>query len=207
MVVPNTQPARDQAAAVIRRGGILAFRTDTFYGLGVDPFNQTALQRLREVKGRNEANPILVLIADIHEIGRFISQRSDLFDRICETYWPGPLTLVSNARSELPDELTAGTRTIGIRLPDDAEVRNLVRACGGALTGTSANISRQPPARTAKEVATYFTDGIDLIIDGGAVSVTNPSTVLDVTGAKPRLIREGAVTKNELEAKMHLGIL
>jgi L-threonylcarbamoyladenylate synthase len=205
MISPDTQPARDQAAEMIRGGGLVAFRTDTFYGLGVDPFNQAALQKLRELKGREETKPILVLIADANEVGRFISQRSEIFDRLCESFWPGPLTLIGEARNELPQELTAGTGTIGVRLPDDANVRELVRVCGGGLTATSANAAGQPPARTAQEVATYFTNGIDLIIDGGAVSVTKPSTVLDVTGKRPRLIREGAVTRSELELTLNIG--
>ena len=204
MILPDNQRARDQAAAVIKRGGIVAFRTDTFYGLGVDPFNHAALHRLKELKGREDAKPILVLIADAQEVDRFISPRSELFDRVCEEFWPGPLTLVGQARQELAEELTARSGTIGIRLPDHADVRELVRACGGALTATSANVAGQPPARTAPEVETYFADRVDLIIDGGAVSITEPSTVLYVTGAEPRLIREGAVTIKELEETLNL---
>jgi L-threonylcarbamoyladenylate synthase len=194
----NSQQLNTQAAAIITRGGIIAFRTDTFYGLGVDPFNQAALQALRELKGREEAKPILVLIADPDDVDRFISQRSALFDRVSKSHWPGPLTLVSQARKELPDQLTAGTGTIGIRLPDDKTVRELIRACGGALTATSANPAGQPPSRTAAGVATYFPDGIDLIINGGEVGDVQPSTLLDVCGLEPRLIREGAITKTEL---------
>jgi L-threonylcarbamoyladenylate synthase len=89
--------------------------------------------------------------------------------------------------------LTAGTKSLGVRLPDDDDVRSLVRACGGALTATSANVSGQPPARTAKEVENYFPTGIDLIIDGGEATAIEPSTVLDLIGPEPRLIREGAV--------------
>ena len=113
-------------------------------------------------------------------------------------HWPGPLTLIGGARPEVPVELTAGTRTIGVRLPDDENVRSLVRACGGALTATSANVSGQPPARTAKEVENYFPEGIDLIIDGGEVTATEPSTVLDLSGPKARLIREGAISARSL---------
>lgn len=103
------------------------------------------------------------------------------------------------ARVEVPDELTAGTRTIGIRLPDDAEVRALVGACGGALTATSANPAGQPPARTAAEVARYFPHGIELILDGGEARTDSPSTVLDITGDAARLIREGVITRQELQ--------
>jgi len=198
MILTENEETRATAAEVIRRGGIVAFRTDTFYGLGVDPFNRAALQALRQLKGREEAKPILVLIADIGELDRLISQRTPLFDLVSQRYWPGPLTLVGPARKELPDELTAATGTIGVRLPNNTRVRDLVRACGGALTATSANPSGQPSARNAQEVATYFPTGIDLIMDGGQVIVSEPSTVLDLTGEEPRLIREGAISKLEL---------
>ena len=202
MILKDTQQARDQAAAIIQRGGVIAFRTDTFYGFGVDPFSETALLALKELKGREEAKPILVLIADVRDVDRFISQRSALFDRACERYWPGPLTLVGQARKELRDELTAATGTIGIRLPGGTAVRDLIRACGGALTGTSANPSGQSAARSAQEVKTYFPYGVDLIIDGGDVVVSKPSSVLDLSGDQPRLIREGAISLKALQATL-----
>jgi L-threonylcarbamoyladenylate synthase len=198
MLLPDNEQTQTQAAEIISRGGIIAFRTDTFYGLGVDPYNETAVRALRELKGREEAKPILVLIADTSDVQRFVWQRSDLFNLVCERHWPGPLTVIGTAREELPVELTAGSGTIGVRLPGDANVRALLRACGGALTGTSANLSGQPAARTAQSVQNYFAVGIDLIIDGGDVSVTEASTVLDLSGPEPAMIREGAVTKEEL---------
>lgn len=198
MIRKDDEQSRAQAAAIVARGGVIAFRTDTFYGLGADPFNQAAVRAIREFKGREDDKPILVLIADVRDVDRFIAERSALFDRIGERHWPGPLTLVGNARPELPEELTAGSGTIGIRLPDDREVRDLVRVCGGALTATSANVSGQPPARTAKEVESYFPE-IDLIIDGGEVTATEPSTVLDLSGSQPVLIREGVVKRSQLE--------
>ena len=205
MILTENEQTQVTAAEITRRGGIVAFRTDTFYGLGVDPFNRAALQALRELKGREDGKPILVLIADIDEIDRFIMHRSDLFNRVSARFWPGPLTLVGKARKELPDELTAATGTIGVRLPNDTSVRDLVRACGGALTATSANPSGQPAARSAQDVATYFPAGVDLVIKGGEVIVTEPSTVLDLSGEEPRLIREGAVTREALLAILSIG--
>jgi len=192
MILPDGPEAHLKAAAMIRAGEVIAFRTDTFYGLGVDPQNPTAVNRLNELKGR-EGKPILLLVAATADVDRFVAYRSALFDRVAAEFWPGPLTLVAKARAELPELLTAGTGTIGVRLPVDATVRELVRLCGGALTATSANLSGFPPARTATEVATQFPTGIDLIIDSGEVDATEPSTVLDVTGDEPRLIREGAI--------------
>jgi L-threonylcarbamoyladenylate synthase len=202
VIVEDNPVACAQAAAIIARGGVVAFRTDTLYGLGADPFNQQAVLAIRKLKGREEGKPILVLIANMDDVDRFVAERSTLFDRVCERYWPGPLTLIGKARPELPEELTAGTGTIGVRLPDDGGVRDLLRACGGALTATSANLSAQPPARTAQEVESYFPVGIDLIIDGEDVTATQPSTVLDLSGEQPRLIREGGITMTELEGSL-----
>jgi L-threonylcarbamoyladenylate synthase len=193
------QSRHDKAARVIARGGIIAFRTDTFYGLGVDPFNEHAVRTIRKLKKREDDKPILVLISDARQIERFLASRSELFDAVTRSYWPGPLTVIGVAHPELPAELTAGSGTIGVRLPDDKRVRDLVHACGGALTATSANLSGSLPARSADEVQTYFPNGIDLIIDDGDVTVDQPSTVLDLSGAQPRVVREGAVAKDQLE--------
>ena len=186
------------AAKIISTGGVIAFRTDTFYGLGVDPFNAAAVAKIRELKGREENKPILLLLADVSVVDRFIEDRSADFDRVAKRFWPGPLTIVGRAVADLPPEITAGTGTVGVRVPDDASVRDLVRECGGALTATSANPACLPPARTAQDVRDYFSDRIDLIIDGGEVTATEPSTVLDTTSTPPRLVREGAVSAADL---------
>ena len=198
MIQEDNEPTRREAARIIAGGGVIAFRTDTFYGLGADPFNRAAIARIIELKGREDRKPILLLISDADEVDRFIEQ-SSFFKLIAMGKWPAPLTLIGVSRPEVPIELTAGTKSLGVRLPDDEDVRALVRACGGALTATSANISGQPPARTAKEVENYFPEGIDLIIDGGEATATEPSTVLDLSGTEARLIREGAISREELK--------
>lgn len=199
MILKDERETRERAAAVIRAGGLVAFRTDTFYGLGADPCNRDALQNLLALKGREDGKPILLVISDASEVGRFNARGGKLFDRISARYWPGALTLVVSARPELPEELTAGTGTIGLRLPADEEVCELVRACGGALTATSANRAGEPPARTAGEVARAFPHGLGLIVDGGPARSQKPSTVLDVSRGEARLIREGAVSWRELQ--------
>jgi L-threonylcarbamoyladenylate synthase len=200
MIRSDSETTRAEAARIISTGGVIAFRTDTFYGLGADPFNPTALQKIRKLKGREENKPILLLISNLDQLGRFVVEQSSLFRSLATRFWPGPLTLIAAARSELPTELTAGTNSIGVRLPDDEDVRRLVSDCGGALTATSANISGRPPARSATEVDNYFSEEIDLIIDDGEVGITKPSTVLDVSGTEPRLVREGAVSREKLAA-------
>jgi L-threonylcarbamoyladenylate synthase len=198
MIVNDSSLAWIQAGALIQGGGVIAFRTDTFYGLGVDPLNADAVRKVRALKGREDDKPILLLIAYLSEVDRFIIDQSDTFETVASRFWPGPITLVGAARPELPIELTAGTGTIGVRMPKDENLRLLLRLCGGALTATSANVSGSEPARNPKEVANYFPQGIDLIIDGGEVTATQPSTVLDLSGTQARLIREGAISREEL---------
>ena len=199
MIQKDSEETQTRGARITFTGGVIAFRTDTFYGLGADPFNKDAIRKVSELKGREDAKPILLLISDLSELDRFITEQSKSFKSIAERFWPGPLTLIGIARLELPIELTLGTQTIGVRLPADESVRALVRVCGGALTATSANISGKPPALSAKDVEHYFPQGIDLIIDGGEATATQPSTVLDLSKPEPKLIREGAVTREELK--------
>jgi L-threonylcarbamoyladenylate synthase len=198
MIIKDSEEARQRAAQVITAGGVIAFRTDTFYGLGADPFNQSALRRINELKGR-DGKPILVVIGDEREAERFITNRTTLFDAVSARHWPGALTIVVGARPEVPEDLTAGSGTIGLRLPDDEAVRSFLRACGGALTATSANRAGEPPARTAEEAALAFPGGVDLIIDGGQYCGDKPSTVLDLSGVHVRLIREGAISRDDLQ--------
>jgi L-threonylcarbamoyladenylate synthase len=198
VIVKDNPETRAEAAAIIAAGGLIAFLTDTFYGLGADPLNIEAVRKIKKLKGREDGKPILLLISDLTEVDRFIEQ-SEFFKLVAQKHWPAPLTLIGAALSLVPDDLTAGTKSLGVRLPDDEKVRAFVRACGGALTATSANPSGEPPARTAKEVANYFSSGLDLIVDGGDATMTEPSTVLDVRTTQPRLVREGLVTRETLK--------
>jgi L-threonylcarbamoyladenylate synthase len=194
MISADGEQTRTEAAQIIAKGGIIAFRTDTFYGLGADPFDRNAVQRIKQLKGGEDRKPMLVIVSDREQVGRFISELSPAFDLLARTFWPGPLTLIGRAAPEIPEEITAGTETIGVRLPGDDTVRMFVQSCGGALTATSANPSHQEPAKTAQEVSSYFSDAIDLIVDGGAARTNQPSTVVDVCGVEPRLIREGVIS-------------
>jgi L-threonylcarbamoyladenylate synthase len=198
LIYPDSPEARERAARVMKGGGLFAFRTDTFYGVGADPFNPSALELVNALKGR-DGKPILVLASDAVAAERLVAERTGTFELLAARLWPGALTLVASARAEVPELLKAGTGTVGVRLPDDTEARAIVRACGGLLTATSANPAGRPPARTASEVAEYFPDGLELVLDGGATRTELPSTVIDVTGPTPRLIREGVVTRAKLE--------
>lgn len=198
-IVPNTEEERARARRLLEAGGVVAFRTDTFYGLGTDPFNASGVRRINLLKEREGRKPVLVVISSPEEAERFISEKTKLFDELTKRYWPGALTLVCKAGSSVPEGITAGSGTIGLRLPDDEEVLEFIRSCGGALTATSANLAGQPPARTALEAAQYFPAELDLIIDGGAARTDKPSTVIDVSRTPARLIREGEIPRSRLE--------
>jgi L-threonylcarbamoyladenylate synthase len=200
VIIPQTVESFPRIASVIANGGVVAFRTDTFYGLGADPFNRDAVQRIKQLKGREEGMPILIVISDREQVGRFIFEPSPIFDLLAKRFWPGPLTLIGTAAPEVSEGITAGTETIGLRLPGDDTVRMFVRACGGALTATSANPSHQESAKTALEVRNYFSDAVDLIVDGGAARTEQPSTVVNVREGEPRLIREGVITWSQIQA-------
>ena len=125
MIIPEGEVACAKAAEIVRRAGVIGFRTDTFYGLGADPANASAVRKVADLKGR-EGKPILILISDPDLASKYVKQTSELFARLAYRWWPGPLTLIGKATNELPDELTAGTGTVGVRLPADNGV------CSGA---------------------------------------------------------------------------
>lgn len=198
LIQPDSPATRERAARVIEAGGLVIFRTDTFYGVGADPFNPEALAAVNELKGR-EGKPVLVLLAGPEHAARLASARTRAFEVLAEAYWPGALTLVARARAEAPELLTAGTGTVGLRLPDDEDARAIVAACGGILTATSANPAGEPPALRAEDAARYFHEFDGLIIDGGRARSELPSTVVDVSGERARLVREGVVERTRLE--------
>ena len=204
MIRPDSVETRRLAARIISNGGLIAFRTDTFYGLGVDPLNPDAVRRIKVLKGREEGKPILLLVADSSVVTRLMGQPPQLFETVTTELWPGPLTIIVPANDVLSQDITAGSSTVGLRLPNDESVRQFVRECGGVLTATSANPATKEPAKNAAEVQSYFPTGVDLIIDGGEVNVTEPSTVLDIMQTPPKLIREGAVSRSAIERVINL---
>ena len=155
------------------------------------------------MKGREGKKPILIVISNRDQIHRFISEPSAAFKLLADTFWPGPLTLISRATVDVPVEITAGTETVGIRLPDDDRVRALIEMCGGALTATSANPAHEAPGKTAAEVRAYFGDAIDLIVDDGSAQTDRPSTVVDASVNEPKLIREGVIAWAEIQKALN----
>jgi L-threonylcarbamoyladenylate synthase len=181
-----------EAAAVLERGGIVAFPTETFYGLGVAALDAAAVGRLFALKGRPESRPMLVLIDDPRRIEGFALLTTSARELIVR-HWPGALTLVLPARGIVPPALTAGTGTIGVRQPAHAVARALAAALGAPVTAPSANLTGETPPTRAAEVLRVFDGRIDLVLDAGPTAGGLPSTVLDVTVDPPRVLREGVV--------------
>ena len=181
------------AAAVVEAGGLVAFPTESFYGLGADALDSDAVARVFEVKGRPEHKALLVLVDSIEMAVGLAARVSDGARALMARYWPGPLTLVLEAADRVPAGLTGGGSTIGVRMPGHAVARALVRSAGRPITAPSANPSEGPPALTAAAVRDYFEGRVELILDGGPTVGGAGSTVADCTVWPPRILRQGPV--------------
>jgi L-threonylcarbamoyladenylate synthase len=191
---PHAASARlDEAGAVLRRGGLVAFPTESFYGLGADALDAAAVARVFQVKGRPETKPVLVLVESVAMAEDLVADLSDDARALMARHWPGPLTLVLRARSHVPPALTAGMGTVGVRMPGHPIALGLVHAAGRPITAPSANPSGAAPPTTASEVRAYFPGALDLILDGGTTAGGTGSTVADCTVWPPRLLRAGPV--------------
>lgn len=197
----HPQFAFSRCRNVISRGGVIAYPTDTYYGLGVDPKNPVAVKRLYEIKGRKVDQPILLLIANAEDVKKWTSEINPASETLIKTFWPGPLTLVFKAGADVLRELTAGTGTIGLRVPGSELTRSLLDFLGIALTGTSANVSGGSSPQTAEEAAASLGDTVDLILDGGRTVGGRPSTVVDVSTGRPIVLREGVLPLKDLRSR------
>jgi L-threonylcarbamoyladenylate synthase len=184
----------DRVGAVVRQGGLVAFPTESFYGLGVDALDPSAVERVFETKGRPTTSPLLVLVNGVAMAEGLAADVPPGARDLMARHWPGPLTLVLRAAPHVPPALTAGTGTIGVRMPGHPVALGLVGRVGTAVTAPSANPSGQAPATTAAQVRTYFPEALDLILDGGPTAGGTGSTVADCTAWPPRVLRQGPVT-------------
>ena len=187
----------EQILTFLSSGGVIAFPTDTAYGLGADPFSEAAVRRIFEIKGRPETKPILLLVNSI-AMAQSVADLSDRAMTLAKRFWPGPLTMVVPARASVPSLVTAGTGTIGIRWPDAAFAVRLLEAFQRPITATSANRTGHPSAITVAEVREQLQESIDLIVDGGTLPSRGGSTLVDLTDTPARLLREGPISEAEL---------
>lgn len=189
----------EYSSRLILAGKVVAFPTDTFYGLGADPFNLAAVSEIFRIKRRSSDRPLPLLVASLDQAADLASDPPRLFFTLAERFWPGPLTLIVQASSQIPLKVTANTGRVGLRWPRAALAVALVTALSRPVTGTSANISERPACATAAEVEKQIGDAVPLILDGGATEGRVPSTVMDLTGERPRILRPGAIPESELK--------
>jgi len=187
-----------RAARTIKAGGVIGYPTETVYGIGCNIYLADAVNRIYQIKKRSPDKGFIIIAADPLQVRDIATNISEAAERLMENFWPGPLTLVFKAS---PGLLTTGfhnTKTIAVRIPDCAICLALLKRCGFPIISTSANLSGQTAATTPQEVITLFNDQLDLIIDGGTTPGNIPSTVVDVTKSPAKILREGVISKLEI---------
>jgi len=195
-----------KAASVIRSGGIVIFPTRDLYGLAADAFNEDAVGRIFEIKGRGSDKPVLVLAESFLMLSCLARIIPPAAQKIMDNFWPGKITIVFEANDNVSANLTAGTGKIGVRRPGHPVASALVKAVGGPVTGTSANLSGTPGCSVISEIDPGVAESVDLIIDAGELEGGTGSTVIDVTGEPPVLIREGGISINEINKRTGVDI-
>lgn len=188
------------AARIIRDGGLVAIPTETVYGLGADGLNEAAVAKIFEAKGRPQDNPLILHVAEASEIQRFCHDIPAAAYTLAEAFWPGPLTMVLPARDTVPKRTTAGLSTVAVRCPDCAVTRQIIRLAGVPIAAPSANLSGKPSTTTAQHVLHDHDGRIDAVVDGGPCRVGVESTIVDLTEDRPRLLRPGGITPEQLTA-------
>ena len=189
----------DQAVAILRRGGLVAFPTETVYGLGADATNPAAVRKIFAAKGRPATNPLIVHVANALHARQFAGAWPAVADELARRFWPGPLTLVVPSASAIAAEVTAGRETVGLRAPNHPLALELLRRFGGGAAAPSANRSNRVSPTTAEHVRRELGSAVDVILDGGPCTVGIESTVLDLTRDPPRILRPGGIGRAEIE--------
>lgn len=193
-----------QASEVLHRGGLVAFPTDTLYALGADALGASAIERVLTVKGRHHGKPLSVLVASVEAARELAAALPDGAQCLMQIFWPGALTVVVKASPKLPPQLTAATGTVGLRMPAGPVAQALLKAFAGPLIGTSANTAGGADPADARTVQKAVGGQVDLILDGGRVTLGVPSTVIDCTTEPARILREGAISRAKILERMAL---
>jgi L-threonylcarbamoyladenylate synthase len=193
----NLSEGIDEARDVLLSGGVVAFPTESFYGLAVNPMDDEAIDLLFRLKKREPDQPILVLIPFLEALELYASEIPEIARTLTRKFWPGGLTLLFKATPRISQRLTAGTGKIGVRLSSHPVATALAQSINSPITGTSANLSGYPACTNAMEVYNYFKMGV-LILDGGETAGGNGSTILDVSVTPPKIIREGMIAADQL---------
>jgi L-threonylcarbamoyladenylate synthase len=186
------------AVAALKRGDVIIFPTETLYGLGADALDGAAVEKVFQLKGRDPRNPIPVLVADQEMLQTLVAEIPTTAQKLMERYWPGPLTLVLPGRKSIPKRLSNPTGGVGIRISSQPIATVLIKELGRPLTATSANPSGKEPARTLQEAKAYFASQVELFVDGGTLTSTTGSTVVEAMEDTIRIIRQGEISTLEL---------
>lgn len=186
-------------AEILTHDGLVVYPTDTFYGLGVNSFSPSAIHRAYGLKKRDPSKPLSVVISDSDMLSAVARDIPHLFESMTSEFWPGPLTVVLHASSRMPEALLGSHRTIGVRLPDHAWLRGLVKTAGFPITATSANIAGEAEISDPSRAIQVFQGKVECVVDGGITRGGLPSTVVDLTAGKPSILREGAIPSSLLE--------
>ncbi len=189
-----------RAVEILRRGEVVALPTETVYGLAANALDSKAVSRIYEIKGRPANNPIIVHVANLEMAKRCVTHWPPLAGKLAKAFWPGPLTLVLPRAAQIPDIVTAGGSTVGVRWPSHPFIQEVIRACDFPLAAPSANLSNRLSPTNAEHVARQLKDQIPLIVDGGQSQVGIESTVVDLTASPPRLLRPGMIHEEALMA-------
>lgn len=188
-----------RAGEILKKGGLVAFPTETVYGLGANALDEEAARKTYAAKGRPSDNPLIVHIADVEALSAIVETIPEKAKRVMARFWPGPLTLIFHKKDIVPLGTTGGLQTVAVRMPEDEIARGLIRAAGGYVSAPSANTSGRPSPSTAQHVADDMDGKIEMIIDGGSVEIGVESSILDMTVDPPMILRPGAITKEMLE--------
>ena len=186
------------AAQILQKGGLVAIPTETVYGLGANGLDEQAVAKIFEAKGRPQDNPLILHVAEAADMKKFCHSIPEAAWLLAEKFWPGPLTMVLPAKPTVPRRTTAGLPTVAVRCPDCAVTRQIIRLAGVPVAAPSANISGKPSTTTAQHVLHDHDGRIDMIVDGGSCRVGVESTIVDLTEERPRLLRPGGITPEQL---------
>ena len=197
-ILPADSSGIRTCADCISSGGVVVYPTETVYGLGADPFNPSALNRVFSIKGREQSKSLILLLPDQNVLYRLVKKIPDDAHRLIEALWPGPLTLVLRGREDLPAPLLGPDNTIAVRISDSPVCADLLSFMGNPITSTSANPSGCPPVESAPEAHLQFGEEVDLILDGGAVSDSRPSTLVRITD-RTEILREGRISNETIQ--------
>ena len=189
------------AVDCLKSGGIIAIPTDTVYGIGADPFNVDAVQKLYTLKGRPEEKPIPLVLGSVEDVEQVAQNLPGFFFHLTERFWPGGLTIIVQSKNLLP-QLTAGGTTVGLRIPNQPLLLEILQEFGGPIAITSANLSGQPAATSPQEFGTELSSKIDFIVDDGQTPGPTPSTVYDISVSPPQVRREGVISSETLAKEL-----